>query len=113
MKVHQLTHYDMVLGYDWLKQFGPMRVHWGAKWLRIPYGKSSVLIQGVLSQLQPGDSIQVFQLPEEDLHLDAADTALDRKQLLSEIRQLLDQYGELFADKVAYPPAEHVAIQFP
>jgi hypothetical protein len=37
-----------------------MRVHWGAKWLSIPYGKSSVLLHGILSQLQPGDRVQVF-----------------------------------------------------
>jgi hypothetical protein len=103
----------MILSYDWLQQFSPMRVHWGAKWLNIPYGKTSMLIQGVLSQLQPGDSIQVFQLAEEDLHLDVSKTALDKEQLPPEIRQLLDQYGDVFADKVAYPPSRACSHSIP
>jgi hypothetical protein len=94
----------MILGYDWLQQFSPMKVRWGAKWLSIPYGKTYVLLHGILSQLQPGDRVQVFQLAEEDLHLDVSETAIDTRHLPSEVIQLLDQYADVFADKVVYPP---------
>jgi hypothetical protein len=90
----------MILGYDWLQQFSPMRVHWGAKWLSIPYGKSYVLLHGILSQLQPGHRVQVFQLAEEDLHLDVSEAAIDTKQLPPKNIQLLEQYAEVFANKI-------------
>jgi hypothetical protein len=47
----------MILRYDWLEAFSPMKVHWGAKWLIIPYGSKSVMIHGILSQLQEGDVV--------------------------------------------------------
>jgi hypothetical protein len=49
LKIIPLDHFDMVLGYDWLMQFSPMRVHWGSKWLVIPYAGSTVVLHGVLS----------------------------------------------------------------
>jgi hypothetical protein len=39
--VFPLQHFDMILGYDWLEQFSPMKIHWGAKWISIPYGDTS------------------------------------------------------------------------
>jgi hypothetical protein len=39
----------MILGYDWLESFSPMRIHWGAKWMIIPYDGRQVMIQGMLS----------------------------------------------------------------
>jgi hypothetical protein len=33
MKILPLKHYDMVLRYDWLAQFSPMKIHWAAKWM--------------------------------------------------------------------------------
>jgi hypothetical protein len=40
MHALSLDHFDMILGYNWLQQFSPMRVHWVAKWLVIPYGSA-------------------------------------------------------------------------
>jgi hypothetical protein len=76
----------------------------GDKWLSIPYGQSSVLLQGILSQLQPGHRVQVFQLAEEDLHLDVSEAAVDTKQFTPEIKMLLEQFAEVFTNKIVYPP---------
>jgi hypothetical protein len=32
-----LTHYDMIIGMDWLEAHSPMQVHWKHKWMSIPY----------------------------------------------------------------------------
>jgi hypothetical protein len=52
----------MVLGFDWLEQFSPMKIHLGAKWLTIPYGDKTVMLHGILSELHTGDVVQVYQL---------------------------------------------------
>jgi hypothetical protein len=44
-----------------------------------------MLLHGILSQLQPGHRVQVFQLAEEDLHLDVFEAVIDTKQLPPEI----------------------------
>jgi hypothetical protein len=64
----------MILGYDWLEQFNPMKIHWGAKWLAITYGETAHVIQGLLSEVQTGQIVQIVQLSEEDLKLDTDDT---------------------------------------
>jgi hypothetical protein len=52
----------MILGYGWLEQFSPMKIHWKPKWLVIPYGQDNVVIHGTLSKLQTRDVVQVCQL---------------------------------------------------
>jgi hypothetical protein len=47
-KVLPLQHYDMILGYEWLEHFSPMKVHWGAKWMMIPYEHQSAVLQGIV-----------------------------------------------------------------
>jgi hypothetical protein len=69
MKVLPLECYDMILDYDWLESYNPMKVHWSAKWLSIPYGSRSVFLQGILSKVSQGTIVQVCQLSEEDLNL--------------------------------------------
>ena len=47
LRVLPLHTFDMILGMDWLERFSPMKVHWGNKWMMIPYQGSSILLQGV------------------------------------------------------------------
>jgi hypothetical protein len=70
LKVIQLGHFDMILGYDWLAQFSPMKIHWGAKCLSSPYEGRTVVVQGLLSKLHDGDVVQLCQLDDEDLSMD-------------------------------------------
>jgi hypothetical protein len=62
LKLLQLDYFDMILGYDWLEQFSPIKIHWRAKWLVIPYGADIIILHGVLSKLQSGDMVQIYQL---------------------------------------------------
>jgi hypothetical protein len=53
LKILPLTHYDLVLGMDWLSYYNPMLVHWEDKWLIIPYHGSSIKLCGmVVNDLQ-------------------------------------------------------------
>jgi hypothetical protein len=103
LKVIPLQHYDLILGYDWLEKFSPMKVHWGAKWMSIPYGTDTVILQGLLSSLQPGAIVQVYQLTEADLNLDTYDSA-QAPAVPKEIQQLLQEFVDVFAAKAAFPP---------
>jgi hypothetical protein len=46
-----LEHFDVILGYEWLEMFSPMRDHWSTKWMAIPYGQSTTVLRGVHSIL--------------------------------------------------------------
>jgi len=37
LKILPLGHFDIIVGMDWLERFSPMKVHWGNKWMTIPY----------------------------------------------------------------------------
>jgi hypothetical protein len=51
-----------------------MRVHWATKWMSIPYGTTTVLIQGIIAELMESSVVQVCQLIEDDLNLDNCDS---------------------------------------
>jgi hypothetical protein len=51
--VLHLHHFDMILGYDWLERFSPMRLHWSEKWITIPYGDTTVVLHGILPDQNP------------------------------------------------------------
>jgi hypothetical protein len=72
-KVLPLLYFDIILGYDWLEQHNPMRIHWLDKWMSIPYNNSTVMVQAILSQLTSGAVVQVCHITEEDLQLDSED----------------------------------------
>jgi hypothetical protein len=104
LKILPLQHFDMVLGYDWLESFSPMKIHWSEKWLSIPYGNTTVIIQGILSEIKVGSVVQICQLTEEDLDLDTSEETTKLLEVPPEIQQLLSTYVVVFATKVAFPP---------
>jgi hypothetical protein len=104
LKVLPLTHYDMILGYDWLLQFSPMKIHWEEKWLKIPYGNSTVVLHGLLSQLRAGAQIQLYQLASETLQSLGAETVQLPDDVPVEVKQLIVRYSDIFASKVVFPP---------
>jgi hypothetical protein len=97
-KVIPLVHFDVILGYDWLEAFSPMKVHWG-EW-------------GILSSLSTGSVVQVCCLSEEDLKLDIDDSPVVSSDWPVEIHQLLSSFADNFATKVQYPPQGLVIILF-
>jgi hypothetical protein len=113
LKVIPLEHFDMVLGYDWLIQFRPMKVHWGSKWLVIPYVCSTIVLHGLLSQLKAGDMVQLYQLTEQDLKLDNSDDGPSNQSVPIEVQSLLDRYAGVFATQVSYPPDRYCSHSIP
>jgi hypothetical protein len=69
-KVLPLQHFDVVLGYDWLEEFSPMKVHLAEKWIAIPYATGTMVLKGILSKLCPSAVVQLFHLSEQDLNLE-------------------------------------------
>lgn len=44
LQILPLHSYDLILGMDWLEEFSPMKVDWKHKWMQIPVGSSSVML---------------------------------------------------------------------
>jgi hypothetical protein len=99
-----LQYFDVILGYNWLEQFSPMKIHWTAKWISIPYESGTMVIQGILFEIREGDVVQLLQLIEEDLNLDVGEGVLVEHKPPHEVQQLLLQYAGVFATQVSYPP---------
>jgi hypothetical protein len=62
LKLLSCQHYDVILGYDRLEAFSPMKIHWEAKWMSPHYGGATAVIQGILSELQASDVTLLCQL---------------------------------------------------
>jgi hypothetical protein len=100
------------MGYEWLEKFNPMKVHWGVKWMAIPYGSSTVVVQGLLSELHAGQVLQVYQLQGQDSEAQSA-VELDNSGLLPKIADLLQNYADVFATKVEFPPPRSCSHSIP
>ena len=48
MQVLPLGGHDIILGMDWLEQWGVMKCHWADKWIQFQYNAQEVKLQGVL-----------------------------------------------------------------
>jgi hypothetical protein len=103
LKVLPLKYYDIILGYDWLEAFSPMKIHWGAKWMSLPYEGTTAIMWGILFELQVGDVVQLCQLTDELLMEDAPTLQLP-KDLPVDVAQLLDTYADVFTSKMVFPP---------
>lgn len=48
MKVLPLGGHDIILGMDWLEQWGVMKCHWADKWIQFVHQGKEIKLQGVL-----------------------------------------------------------------
>lgn len=55
MQVLPLGGHDIILGMDWLEQWGVMQCHWATKWIQFQHMGQEVKLQGVL----PAQQIQL------------------------------------------------------
>ena len=63
MQVFPLGGYDIILGMDWLEQWGVMKCHWAEKWIQFDYNGQAVKLQGVLPSQKP----ELREMPVEQL----------------------------------------------
>jgi len=47
LRVLDLHSYDLIIGMDWLELYNPMKIHWGHRWMAIPYQGHTILLQGI------------------------------------------------------------------
>jgi hypothetical protein len=95
MKVLPLQHYDVIIGYEWLERFSPMKVHWGDKWMVLTYEGQNWLFRAV---------VQVLHISSEDLSLATNGKPELQGELSSGIHQLLQEFEDVFVAKVEFPP---------
>jgi hypothetical protein len=113
LRVLQLQHYDMVLGFDWLEKFSPMRLHWAQKWIAIPYESGTVVLHGIQSGMGDQPQSLLSQLSEDDLNLDGDEPSQMVQEVPHEVQLLLDVYVELFVTKVSFPPPRKFSHSIP
>lgn len=97
LKVLDLSSFDTIVGMDWLTQFSPMNVHWGQKWMAIPYAGSTTMLFGDMEQLPEGSLLQIFSAQVQSAH-DASDV------VPAEVQQVMDKFASVFAVPIELPP---------
>jgi hypothetical protein len=71
------------------------------------------MIHGILSKLNVGDMVQVYQLSDQDLNLDDTEGTHTVAAVPSEIQTLLHTYAYIFADNVQFPPTRSCVHSIP
>ena len=97
LRVLPLSPYDVILGMDWLSAFSPMKVNWQDKWMSIPYGSSTVVLQGLKSSDAGCNIIQLFNITSDHLTEQAP-------PLPPLVQELLVEFQDLFAEPSSLPP---------
>jgi hypothetical protein len=114
-KVLHLHHFNMILSYDWLERFSPMRLHWLEKWIAIPYGDTTVVLHGMLPDQSSVYHISSIQDSEVEAvaqsYLDNDDVT-ETPQVPSEVQHLLSLFTNIFATQIPTLPSGIVSTPF-
>lgn len=116
MRILDIGAYDAILGMDWLKKQGKMACDWEQKSLSFQHNGQEITLQGIVQsqqaqlaeisteQLQKwlnGNEVWALalldQLPDTTPHAESSVIA-------SDLRCLLDEYKDVFADPNCLPP---------
>ena len=112
MRVLDITAFDAILGYDWLKPLSPMTCHSIEKTMEFCYQGKQVCLQGVqpppctiqelsadqLVKLWKGNDIWALALVVQDTDHHSSDKT-------QEIQDLLKQYADVFQTPKQLPPS--------
>jgi hypothetical protein len=88
----------MILGMDWLAMHSPMKMHWGQKWMLIPYRGSSVLLHGCSAELLPGFVVEVTMV-------ESVPNSFVELGLPEPLVTLLSEFASLFDPPIGLPPS--------
>lgn len=110
MQVLDLSAYDAILGYDWLRENSPMTCHWGDHTVEFLHKGTNIKLQGVhtppleLSTLS-ADSFLKWHQGNESWAL-AVVNFVDSQPVvpLPEIEALLTEFEDVFAKPSQLPP---------
>ena len=112
MRVLDITAFDAILGYDWLKPLSPMTCHWAQKTMEFSYQGHSVCLQGVKPTTCPVQELSADQLVKLwkgneiwALALVMQDSDHQQSDQSHAIQELLQQYADVFQTPKQLPPS--------
>jgi len=106
MKVIPLSHYDIIVGMEWLETFSPMKVHWKQKWMSIPYQGTSIILQGLVPELPEHYVVEVCAVL-------VTDSAILDLKVPPDLAALLHLYEDVFQPPSGLPPSRHYDHEIP
>lgn len=98
LRVLSLSAYDIILGMDWLEIHSPMNVHWKQKWMAIPYGNGTALLQDLVAAEDISNEVNVVYI------MDVESPNTTSTVMLPEIQAILEEYEDVFAPPSGLPP---------
>jgi hypothetical protein len=113
--------YDLILGLDWLAQFGPMVVDWNSKWVQFEMGGKTVKlqVQKEIVEISLCEAVNVskeilavslwwpkFGCVAEDLHIPSL-------QAPAALQPRLNRFASVFESITALPPAREIDHEIP
>ena len=112
MRVLDITAFDAILGYDWLKPLSPMSCHWAQKTMEFSYQGHSICLQGVKPTTCPVQELSADQLVKlwkgNDiwaLALVMQDSDHQQSDQSHAIQEFLQQYADVFQTPKQLPPS--------
>ena len=118
MIVLDMTTYDAILGYDWLKEQGPMAIDWTKKTLQFKKNNKPIKLQGLISpplQAKPISATKLYKDTKgnnswafvivKHTHPPNLTTSPTPTEPPPPIQQVLDKYSQVFQDPKTLPPS--------
>lgn len=105
-RVLPLSHFDIIIGMDWLELYSPMKVHWREKWMMIPYQGYTVTLQGIITSLPAGSVLQLLFVAE-------GSTPVFDASLPPTLLKLLQQFADAFTPPDGLPPSRACDHEIP
>lgn len=111
-KVVELGDYDIILGVDWLEQWGAMTCHWKEKWVEFQYQDKLIKLQGIQtcqqSKLKEMYVDQVVKCYKGN-NISATTILFPQDPAKSddppvEVHQLLQTFPDVFQEPTSLPP---------
>lgn len=107
-----LGGYDMILGIDWLEQWGEMVCQWKEKWVQFHREDQIIKLQGMTTSVPTElKELSVEQAIRWHNGNDIWDTVLispqpikQREEVLSEVQPLLAEFADVFQEPCTLPP---------
>jgi Reverse transcriptase (RNA-dependent DNA polymerase)/Retroviral aspartyl protease/Retrotransposon gag protein len=114
--------YDMILGLDWLSQFGPMTVDWKHKWVEFPLHSQMVKLQvqdeKVIIQMCEGVEIEKevrnqSEIMVAHIWLCEAEPGKGSAPVATKLQEVLKQFPEVFDGTSNTPPCRDIDHRIP